>query len=206
MFVICSSHCLFAEGARGGRNAPPFSIQRQVSLAKLKHVRHMQNRPIQQGTRRPHAPSRRIAVLALLICLFTGCALTAPRLSSQALPDVLVTLNYLDPVLAPSAIPLGEAFGHELTIQIPGYKPLFFSLKRTEAGWGWRNVNFGGRVMLGIDLAFGEVFLLTDAQCVAAHSGLTSQNQLQTDHIYVVIAHDNSDDWRKIRKLYADMD
>ena len=140
--------------------------------------------------------------LLLSACLLSACAPT-PALVADT-PDVRVTLNYFDAVSAPCSLPLEEAFGHELTIVPPGYKPFFVRLTQDEAGWGWRNVNFGSRVTLGLDLAYSAVYYLTDEELVAADDQLDSVDQLLTDHVYIVVAHEHGGQWRKIARLYPD--
>lgn len=143
----------------------------------------------------------RLSTLLVLLTMISGCASVRPSTGGTA--RVRVTLNYYDPVDAPCTLPLEAVFGHELTIRAPGYKPFFISLKQDAAGWGWRNVNFGHRVVLGLDLAYSAVYYLTDEELVAADDRLQSAGDLLDDHIYVVVTHEHGGHWRQIARLYA---
>jgi hypothetical protein len=137
--------------------------------------------------------------LALAALLTVGCAGSAPW-SGPATSVARVTYNYSDPIGLPCSIELKDAFAQELTIETPGYRPLYVRLKPTQAGWQWRNVTFGPRIMMGIDLEYGEVYLLTKDQCVAAHAGLATEDDLLPDCVYIVVGQ-RGPQWRRIGRL-----
>jgi hypothetical protein len=90
---------------------------------------------------------------------------------------------------------------YDVKIELDGFYPYQFKVKREMDGWFVGNLLLGGLIGIIVDASNGSMYKLTPDQVIATLGQMTTLNEKDEDKIYIAITLKPDASWEKIGEM-----